>query len=278
MTTRPVRIRITADDLGWSDAVNRGIGTAVAAGTVSAISVLATGPSFERALEVLCEARSISVGLHLDLTDFRCAADPASIATLADPDGRFRRRSRRLVTALLLGAVRREHVDREIRAQLERLRAAGIAPRHLDGHRHAHVFPGLARCVARVARQHALAFVREVPLASPRGVSAGTRAERTALAVLSAIVARRVRLPPTARATALAGLAEGLPLEPDWVAHAVARAAPGLTEIVTHPGDADAGAIARGGSHDRNRDLAALLSPALGAALAAPGIELVRAD
>lgn len=276
MATATKRIRITADDLGWSESVNHGIARALGAGRLSAVSVLATGPSLAHAVELLRGTREVSIGLHLDLTDFRCVAAPARIPSLAEADGRFHRRSRRLAIALLLGAVRREHVFLELEAQLDRLAEAGLAPRHLDGHRHAHSFPGLAHGVARVVRARGLGFVREVPLSSPRGVRVSAWPERCGLAALSAAVGRSVDLPRVARASALAGLAEGAPLEQDWVAHAVSRAAPGLTEIVVHPGEADAGSVTRAAAHDRSRDLDALLSPALADALASPGVELER--
>ncbi len=276
MSTAPKRIRITADDLGWSEAVNRGIARALDSGRLSAVSVLATGPSLAHAPGLLHGSRGVSIGLHFDLTDFRCVAEPSDIPSLANSDGGFRRRSRRLAIALLLGAVRREHVARELEAQLDRLAEAGLSPQHLDGHRHAHSFPGLAHGVARVVCARGLGFVREVPLSSPRGVRVAAWPERCALAALSAAVGRRVDLPRASRASALAGLAEGKPLEPDWVAHAVSRAAPGLTEIVVHPGEADAGSVTRTGTHDRSLDLTALLSPALGYALRSPGVELER--
>jgi predicted glycoside hydrolase/deacetylase ChbG (UPF0249 family) len=280
VATELTRIRITADDLGWSEAVNEGIALAAGEGVLSAVSVLVTGPAFGHGIDVLRaasrDAPRPSIGLHLDLTDFRAVAEPRSIASLVDDDGRFRRRSRRLMLALLLGAARREHVARELGAQLARLRAAGVSPGHLDGHRHAHLFPGLAGVVARFAGEHRLAFVRAMPLASPRGVTAGAMPERLALAMLWSTLAGHLPLPSTAHSVALAGLAEGRALEADWVVNAVHAARPGLTEIVTHPGLPESGTVGRAAGHDRSLDLAALRSPALRAALAAPGVELVH--
>ncbi len=282
MSPATIRVRITADDLGWSREVNEGIALAVRAGRLSAVSVLATGPAFEHGVEALRAAlaeqtpRTTSVGLHLDLTDFRCAAEPATIASLVDGEGRFRRGSRALMVALLLGAARVEHVAREVAAQLARLRGSGLSVDHLDGHRHAHLFPALALAIAAAAR--GLAFVRTMPLADPRPVALAAWPERRALALLSARLVSQLRARPAApRASdAIGGLAEGRALERDWVAHAVRAARPGLTELVTHPGVANAGTVGRGRGHDRALDLAALTSPVLAEAFAASGAELVR--
>ncbi|MBK7974363.1 MAG: ChbG/HpnK family deacetylase [Deltaproteobacteria bacterium] len=283
MSAPPIRIRITADDLGWSPEVNEGIARAVRAGTLSAVSVLATGPAFESGVGLLREALagrppgSVSVGLHLDLTDFRAVAEPAAIPSLVDGEGRFRRRSRPLMVALLTGAARVEHVALELAAQLGRLRAAGLAIGHLDGHRHAHLFPGLSGVVAGAARE--LAFVRTMPLRDPRPIAPAALPERVALALLSARLVRALGARFGARPSdAIAGLAEGRTLESDWIARTVRAARPGLTEIVTHPGVADSGTVGRSRGHDRSLDLAALTSPDLADALAERGVELVRGD
>lgn len=281
MSPATIRVRITADDLGWSEEVNEGIALAVRARRLSAVSVLATGPAFEHGVEALRAAlaeqppRTTSVGLHLDLTDFRCVAEPAKVASLVDGEGRFRRGSRALMAALAVGAARVEDVAREIAAQLARLRGAGLSVDHLDGHRHAHLFPGLAPAIAVSAR--GLAFVRTMPRSDPRPIALAARPERVALALLSArlVGALGVRR-RDASSDAIAGLAEGHPLEPEWIARTVRAARAGLTEIVTHPGIASAGTVGRRRGHDRSLDLAALTSPALADALAAPGVELVR--
>jgi len=263
--SEPVRIRITADDLGWSEEVDDGIALAADAGALSAVSVLATGPSFEHGVKVLRNRRDLSIGLHLDLTDFRAAAPRDAVSTLVDGDGRFRRRSRRLVLALLLGAVRREHVEREIGAQLARLGAAGLRVRHLDGHRHAHIFPGVPAAALAAVRSLSLelAYVRVVPASSPRGVAPHALPMRTALVALSRAFEPIFTASTTARPSALAGLAEGHALERDWIANAASHATSGLTEIVTHPGLETSGAVGRAASHERATDLAALRSPAL---------------
>lgn len=283
MSPATIRVRVTADDLGWSEEVNEGIALAVRAGRLSAVSVLATGPAFEHGVEALRAAlaeqppRTTSVGLHLDLTDFRCVAEPARVASLVDGEGRFRRGSRALMAALLAGAARVEDVAREVTAQLTRLGDAGFEVAHLDGHRHAHLFPRLAPTVAAAA--HRLAFVRTMPLADPRPVALAAWPERGALALLSDQLVGHLRARPDAPRTsdAIGGLAEGRALEHDWIANAVRAARPGLTELVTHPGVASAGTVGRRRGHDRALDLAALTSPALAAAFAASGAALVRA-
>ncbi|MFG0316665.1 MAG: ChbG/HpnK family deacetylase, partial [Planctomycetota bacterium JB042] len=74
--------------------------------------------------------------------------------------------------------------ESELRAQLERARAAGLAPAHLDGHHHVHVFPGLFERVCALAREHGVPAVR-VPGEPARLRHPGARGKRLLLSLLS---------------------------------------------------------------------------------------------
>src|SRR5438477_12490970 len=64
-----VRLVITADDFGISPGVNAGIEEAIAAETVSSVSVLVNAPGFDDAVVRLRRIGDrVCVGLHLNLT------------------------------------------------------------------------------------------------------------------------------------------------------------------------------------------------------------------
>ena len=262
--TRDVPVRITADDLGLSEEVDRGIEAAARAGALDAVSALATGPSLEHGLELL-RRTGVAVGLHLDLSDGRAAADPARIPGLAEPGGSFRRSARRLALDLALGRVPVEEIEVELRAQIDLLEGSGATIAHLDGHRHAHLFPGLGSAIRRVVDERGLGYVRLVPRRGPLPVRSRARPERLTLARLSARLRATLAGSGVTLPDALGGLAEGVELDEERVLLAVERALsrPGLTEIVTHPGQPGSPPVGRARPRDRDPVLRALQSDRL---------------
>jgi len=47
-------------------------------------------------------------------------------------------------------------VEKEWEAQIGKIRAAGIEPTHLDGHKHVHMLPGLFEIALRLAKRHGI--------------------------------------------------------------------------------------------------------------------------
>jgi predicted glycoside hydrolase/deacetylase ChbG (UPF0249 family) len=60
------------------------------------------------------------------------------------------------VRAWVAGQVRREEVALELAAQIDRARALGVAPDHLDGHQHLHLLPGVRQEVEALAEREGL--------------------------------------------------------------------------------------------------------------------------
>src|SRR5579871_2214342 len=78
---------VNADDLGWSDGVNRGIAEGHRNGIVTSASLLANGVAFASALELARATRGLGVGVHLNLSDGPPCADPESVPSLLGSDG-----------------------------------------------------------------------------------------------------------------------------------------------------------------------------------------------
>jgi predicted glycoside hydrolase/deacetylase ChbG (UPF0249 family) len=101
------------------------------------------------------------VGCHIVLTDGSPVSDPRDIPTLLGPDGRsFRPSLVDFVQALLRGKVREEEIEREATAQIRKLKQAGIAPTHVDTHKHAHLFPGVSRPLLRALEAESIRAIR----------------------------------------------------------------------------------------------------------------------
>jgi predicted glycoside hydrolase/deacetylase ChbG (UPF0249 family) len=60
---------VNADDLGWTEGVNRGIAEAHRKGLVTSTSLLANGLAFASALEVARANPELGVGVHLNLSN-----------------------------------------------------------------------------------------------------------------------------------------------------------------------------------------------------------------
>jgi len=160
---------VTADDLGLSPGVTRGILESHRRGVVRSTSLLVTYPAAEEAAALALAEPDLEVGLHLDLVGGRPASDPSAVPSLCDEDGRFHPLpifTRRLFT----GRVRATELAAEVRAQTARARSWGVPALAWDSHRHVHLMPPVARVVGRVARELGVRWVRRAgaPRLRPR--------------------------------------------------------------------------------------------------------------
>ena len=255
---------VTADDLGLSPGVTRGILEAHRRGVVRSTSLLVTFPAAEEAAALALAEPDLEVGLHLDLVGGQPASDPGRIRSLCDENGRFYPLpvfARHLFT----GRVRAAELATELRAQAARARSWGVPALAWDSHRHVHLLPPVALVVGRVARDLGVRWVRR---------------------------ARAPRLRPHLKAASLhaASLASDLAFRgiggPSWyvdlTSHrprldaagvALLAAYGGLGEISGHPGYVDDDLRARDPVVDeRTDDLALLTEPLLRTALGGDGV------
>ncbi len=270
------RLAITADDLGLSDGVNRGILACAQAGVVTSASLLVNTPGFAAAVAAARSVPRLSVGLPLNLTTGAPVCPPETVPTLCDPrTGRFRPLAQ-LVARALLGRVKAGDVARECAAQIERARRAGVRLSHLDGHQHTHVLPGIWQPVIATARHAGIDLVR-LPLEP-----ASDMTWRPAAALGQVLLAASYRL--AARGTSVARHVDhfrgfALTGRRDFTARLLAlleRLEPGVTELMVHPGYPDAALSGWVGyTVGRERELEGLLSPAVRARLVQGDIALV---
>lgn len=208
---------VTADDVGLDPGMTEGAIRAHRQGIVTACSIVANGVAFDDAVARLRDVPSLAVGVHLALVEER------SLTGL-----RFPRKYTTFVPLYLLRAIGIAAIERELRAQIERVLATGLRVTHLNGHQHLHLLPRVFRVVARLAREYSIPYVRIV---DDHGATTRTAA-MTALSHLG----RRARAsltgaPLTNDRTIGVGIAGHL----QDVVPLLDRVE-GLTELVTHPG------------------------------------------
>ncbi len=135
-------ISLCADDFGLSPGVNRGILEALAAGRLSATSVMTTRPSWPKGASALRRyAARADIGLHLNLT----LGAPLSFMPRFAPSGHLPDISR-LLRAAHKGDLPELEIRREIARQLDGfVEHFGAPPDFVDGHQHAHVLAPIRR-------------------------------------------------------------------------------------------------------------------------------------
>jgi hopanoid biosynthesis associated protein HpnK len=277
---------LNADDFGMTLGVNDAIVHAHQEGILTSATLMANGPAFEDAVRRALANPSLGVGCHLVLVGGQAIAPPEEISTLADPAGNLPRSLEALVARVSCGLVRLKHIERELLAQIQKIRRAGIEPSHLDTHKHTHAHPAVMEALGKVAHATGIARVRN-PFERLRDSWKTTRGETGSYSIqlLSAVAARTVTLLFRAickkyglrSPDRFLGLAMTGNLGPRGLRQMIDIVSDGRTEIMLHPGLCDDD-LASSGSRlqmQRQRELEGLLDPELKRVLGERDIRLI---
>jgi predicted glycoside hydrolase/deacetylase ChbG (UPF0249 family) len=227
-----------ADDFGFTRDVNDGIVHAHRHGILTATTLMATGPAFEHAVELARENPELDVGVHLVLVG--SAGYPPTVA--------------RLLGSLSLGRI---NVYEELVRQVRKVLGAGIQPTHLDTHKHTHLWPSVLDAVARVSEEFRIRWVRR-PFGNPFDGTLARHGCRTTDHFAG------FRMTGRYGAQELANLIRVLP--------------EGTTEFMCHPGFCtdELRAASTRLKDSRQKELEALTSPEVRAAIEESGVKLTR--
>ncbi|MBI5583379.1 MAG: ChbG/HpnK family deacetylase [Deltaproteobacteria bacterium] len=264
------RLRVTADDFGFTPGVTDGILEAHEDGIVTHTSLMAGGLDFDRAVALSRRKPALAVGLHLTLTWGEPLTPPAHIPSLMGEKGRFAPLGvilKRFVT----GRLNRREVAREWRGQMERMIRAGLTPTHVDSHHHLHLLPGLLPIAARIAGEFGVSWLRR-----PAEPLAGDFRQ----ALIKRLVFRMLTLRPWPLPTSAAFRGLTLQGRRDFLPRlqeAIRGLPAGTTEFMVHPGHPDARLAAEDTYvQEREAELQALSDPAIKNLLRELGITLDR--
>jgi predicted glycoside hydrolase/deacetylase ChbG (UPF0249 family) len=212
-------------------------------GIVTACSVVAGGSAFDDAAERLRETPSLEVGVHLTLVEER------SLTGMRFPKS---------YAGFVFGRKDYAAIERELRAQIERVLATGLRITHLNGHQHLHMWPGVFAITVRLANEYSIGYVRRV---HDRGGRGGV-VRRLSIAALNTF----------GSVGSTIGVIEAGHLTADRIIDLLPFVG-GTTELVTHPGiGVDAYPHWR---YAWDAETAALCDPRVRQAIADAGIELV---
>ena len=149
---------INADDLAMSHSENDASFTALDQKLVTSATVMVPAPWFGEVAAYAKTHPDADLGLHLTLTaewqTFRWGpVTPRNLVpSLVGPDGNFYATTEEFVQHAKVN-----EVEIEVRAQIERAKAMGLDPTHLDAHMHSlYATPQLFALLQKVAREYKL--------------------------------------------------------------------------------------------------------------------------
>ena len=280
---------VNADDLGWTEGVNRGIAEAHRHGIVTSTSMLANGKAFAKAVELVEKLPALGVGVHLNLSDGAPVAERKQVGSLVNSKGIMQGGPESLLLRMARRGLEVEQVEREWDAQIRKLRDAGIQPTHLDGHKHVHMLPGLFEIALRLGKRHGIGAVRIAHEASPLRAALSAGEEQHAGVVMrQGVQARGLKLlardarelaerAGIATADYFCGIAQTGELTREGIARLLENLPEGTTELMCHPGYADAELekSATRLQHSRQTELEILTDKGIRKLVASQGIRLI---
>ena len=274
------RLIVNADDFGLHAAVNRGILTAHTEGIVSSTSLMAGGAAFDDAVRIARHCPQLGVGVHLTLVGARPVLPVAEVSSLLDEAGDFYGSYPLFIKRFLRGKIRLAEVERELAAQIDRIRMAGIQPSHLDSHQHLHVLPGIGGLVLDLARRFSIRAIRipaePVAFIGATPATVGRLVGRGGLTMLANLFRQHAAAAGIRTSDHFYGMLAGGQLTEPAILAILRRLPPGDSELMTHPGFADESlADAFRWDYQWDAERQALTAPAVRALLAERQIRLI---
>lgn len=277
---------LNADDFGMTLGVNEGIIRAHRDGILTSTTLMANGPAFDDAVKRANANPGLGVGCHLVLIGGKCVAHREDVASLVDEHGNLPESLPNLVARLSSGMISGKDIARELRAQIEKIRSAGINPTHLDTHKHTHAHPRVMEALGKVAKELGIKRVRK-PVENLHDSWQTMQADGQGLS-MQLVAAGAVRaVAPRFRAISrkyglvfpdhFLGLAVTGQVSAAALRGMIDTLGEGSTEIMLHPGISDDD-LARSGTRlreQRETELAALLDRGVRGALRERGVRLI---
>jgi predicted glycoside hydrolase/deacetylase ChbG (UPF0249 family) len=209
------RVFVNIDDAGVSDHVNQALKACVEVEVADGTSLLATGPRLEEAIRLVQSSR-LEPAVHLD-----ALRGPFLVKGSGFPGSP-------LLWASGFGSPRL--LEREWRAQIERLLEAGLEIRRMDSHRHVHHLPRLRGLFLGLASEYGIEEIRAARLPD--------RSLRSAGHILNALGRKLARMANEAgmhTSSCIIGFGRSGMIDRDYL-EAISSSLPeGPAELVAHP-------------------------------------------
>ena len=158
-----VDVLVNADDFGATLGINKAVVDGHMYGVINSTSLMVTMKYAGQAAESAKSLPNLKVGLHLNLTNEKCAALKSKIPLLVDEKGRFKNGFLKLLILSFTHpfALRRQVII-ETEAQIKKFQKTRLQMAHIDSHRHVHMIPALFKIVKKLALKYDIPRIRQV--------------------------------------------------------------------------------------------------------------------
>lgn len=272
---------ITADDFGLSPGVNRAVELAWREGILTNASLMPGGAAFDEALGIAARNPGLQIGLHLTLVQGKAVLPPGEIPGLVDVNGNFGDNPVAAGMRYFFDKGLYKQLKREIEAQIRRVRDAGIAISHIDGHLNIHMHPTVFAFLTELMPRYGITSLRLSRerlfhnLAFDRERIMGKGVERVIFGALAAHARPLLDRLGIRCAREVKGVLNSGRMTEEYILGILGGLGEGLTEIYFHPGLLpDAEITARMPDYRHEEELAAITSTRVRQKLAELGIEL----
>ena len=154
------RFVLTADELGLSKALCRGVLEGYDGELLKSVSVVANGEVFDESIgSVLSQCDGVGVGIQLNLT--RGNSLCSDLGSLTDANGKFNNSFWSLFLNIYNPKEKEllANIEREFRRQIEKV-LSKTKPTHLCSIDHIHEIPKIFNLVCRLAKEYNIKYVR----------------------------------------------------------------------------------------------------------------------
>ena len=269
------RVIITADDFGLSESINEAVERACRDGVLNTASLMVAGPAAADAIRRAKALPQLRVGLHVVVIE-GASVRPSAVKGLVDAAGDFPSDQFGVALNYFFRPKQRRQLYSEIRSQFSAFAKTGLRLDHANAHKHMHLHPTVGRMLIEVGKTYGLPAIR-IPYepAGPLG-KAGTRVGVGGhlLNLWSSMLrddARRAKIQVNDSAFGIAWTGH---MTTDRLLRLIPNLPRGLSEVYFHPAAwRDARLSRLMNDYEHEAELAALLSPAVRAALDSAGIE-----
>lgn len=224
------RLIVNADDFGLNEHTVAWTVKGFECGALTSATIMAGMPATEKAVEFAKAHPQFSFGVHFYLVDEKPMCDPAEIPSMIDPKTGRLWVTRQFIIRNFAGLIKIEDLKREMRAQYQAIKNAGVPISHIDGHGHNHRLPQSIKALAELKDELGLSKVRRCQDLAVVGGELGLLSR-----VINGPMQRRLDKAGF-KSTDHFLMNAGHSFDPKWFSKALEALPDGVTEIGVHPG------------------------------------------
>lgn len=156
------KVIVNADDFGLCRGVNEGIILAHQKGILTSATLMANMPGFEHAVELSRQNKRLGVGVHLNIVRGQPVSPVNKVRSLLNSEDYFFSNVFLILEKLMLRKIHLKEIEREFRAQIEKLLKNNIKISHFDSEKHVHSLPSLFKIIIKLGKEYDIRRIRYI--------------------------------------------------------------------------------------------------------------------